>query len=396
MDDVTIRVLILTRPEVFKYFGGEAVQIRETSKALAKLGVSVDVSTDLRPDCSPYDVVHLFNLTMVAETYVQARHAWKQGKPLVLSPIYCTWDEFERLGRRGFLRWINRLLPSVEARQRLKAFAKAFLAENHSAHWLQFVKGYRREQKEILRMVDVILPNCRCEAEAIEREFGRHGAEIQVVPNGVDPLWVEEVSPTPFVDRYGLHDFVLCVGRIDERKNQVALIKALADTGIRLVFIGGLSPRHNAYNREFLELVSRYSNVHYLGQLDHKMVLSAMKAARVHALPSWLETPGLTSLEAGLLGCRIVTTDRGGPPEYFGEMAWYCQPNDLASIRRAVLAAWEAEETPPLREHILANFTWDHAARMTLEGYRKALEKRGFGPSACAGRTLRKDRRETP
>lgn len=380
MADMTMRVLILTRPEIFKYFGGEAVQIRETSKALAKLGVSVDVSTDLRPDCSPYDVVHLFNLTMVAETYVQARHARKQGKPLVLSTIYCTWDEFERLGRRGFLRWINRLLPSMEARQRLKAFAKAFLAENRFAHWLQFVKGYQREQKEVLEMVDVILPNCWCEAEAIEREFGRHGAEVQVVPNGVDPAWAEEVSPTPFVDRYGLHDFTLCVGRIDERKNQVALIKALADTGMELVFIGGLSPRHNVYSHEFSELVSRYSNVHYLGQLDHEMALSAMKAARVHVLPSWLETPGLTSLEAGLLGCRVVTTDRGGPPEYFGEMAWYCQPNDLASIRRAVLAAWEAKETPPLREHILANFTWDYAARRSLEGYRKALEKRGFVP----------------
>lgn len=372
-----MRVLIVTRPEVFEHFGGEAVQIMETSKALAALGVDATVTTDLRPDCSGYNVVHLFNLTMVAETYQQALHARTFGKPLVLSTIYFSWDEFERCGRRGALRLINRFLSSAEPRQRLKALAKTVLSNNSSAHWQQFLRGYQWQQKQLLKMVSVLLPNSWAEAEAIEHEFGPLPIEYQVVPNGVDPAWLDSISGGLFFSRYGLRDFLLCVGRIDERKNQLALIDSLSDTKIPMVFIGGVSPRHKSYVRDFLRRIKSAPNIWYLGPLEHDMVISAMKVARVHALPSWLETPGLTSLEAGLVGCRIVTTDRGGPTEYFADQAWYCQPNDRDSIRRAVLSAWNADATPGLRQRIIDNFTWEVAAQKTLAAYQRAMALQG-------------------
>ena len=43
----------------------------------------------------------------------------------------------------------------------------------------------------------------------------------------------------------------------------------------------------------------------WLGRLDHHdpLLASAYAAARVFALPSWFETPGLAALEAALAGC---------------------------------------------------------------------------------------------
>ena len=63
------------------------------------------------------------------------------------------------------------------------------------------------------------------------------------------------------------------------------------------------------------------------------------RAASVHACVSWYETPGLVSLEAALSGCKLVVTPGGSTREYFGEDAFYCRPDDAASIRAAVVQA---------------------------------------------------------
>jgi glycosyltransferase involved in cell wall biosynthesis len=97
--------------------------------------------------------------------------------------------------------------------------------------------------------------------------------------------------------------------------------------------------------------------------------------ARVHVLASWFETPGLVSLEAALAGCAVVTTDRGSPREYFGDLARYCRPDSIGSIRCAVEQAWEEGPTPGLREHVLNNFTWETVAKRTLDAYQLALSQ---------------------
>jgi glycosyltransferase involved in cell wall biosynthesis len=89
----------------------------------------------------------------------------------------------------------------------------------------------------------------------------------------------------------------------------------------------------------------------------------------VHVMPSWFETTGLVSLEAALAGCNVVSTSRGHAREYLGDLAWYCQPDDPTSIRSAVQAAWNAPARPALRERILSEYTWRHAAIATLMAY---------------------------
>jgi len=38
---------------------------------------------------------------------------------------------------------------------------------------------------------------------------------------------------------------------------------------------------------------------------------------QVHMLPSWFETTGLSSIEAAVMHCNIVITDKGDTREYF-------------------------------------------------------------------------------
>jgi glycosyltransferase involved in cell wall biosynthesis len=108
--------------------------------------------------------------------------------------------------------------------------------------------------------------------------------------------------------------------------------------------------------------------------MSHDELRSAYAAARAHILPSWFETPGLSSLEAGLSGCSIATTDRGSTREYFRDLADYCDPASTVSIRRAALRAYDRPRSEQLKRHILDRFTWEAAGRQTAAAYDRILK----------------------
>jgi glycosyltransferase involved in cell wall biosynthesis len=60
----------------------------------------------------------------------------------------------------------------------------------------------------------------------------------------------------------------------------------------------------------------------------------------VHVLASWFETTGLVSLEAAMMDCNVVVTKKGDTVEYFSDMAYYCEPDDINSIRNAIEKAY--------------------------------------------------------
>jgi hypothetical protein len=124
----------------------------------------------------------------------------------------------------------------------------------------------------------------------------------------------------------------------------------------------------------------------FLEALPQEELAGAYAAAKVHALPGWFETPGLSTLEAAAAGCNIVTTDRGTAREYLGELAWYCDPRDVGSIRDAVLAACQAPRSGRLKELVRERYTWARAAESTLAGYRLALALRPRADDSAAYR----------
>ena len=97
-------------------------------------------------------------------------------------------------------------------------------------------------------------------------------------------------------------------------------------------------------------------------------------SARVHVLPSFFETTGLSSLEAAVMGCNVVITNKGDTVEYFEDLAYYCDPDDPDSIREAIEKAFQEPFNENLRQHILSKYTWDRTAQKTLEAYHKVLQ----------------------
>jgi glycosyltransferase involved in cell wall biosynthesis len=230
-------------------------------------------------------------------------------------------------------------------------------------------------QARLLENSDLLIFNSPLEAQAVHRCFpATRRQPVAEAPVGVDVDALSAPDPRPFLRRYRLKPgFALSVGRIEDLKNQLALIRALGDLPIPLVLIGPVNPHHRAYARRVVRAAAARPGTLVIHHVERGMLLSAMAAAAVHVLPSWFETAGLTSLEAAVAGCAVVSTDRGYARAFLGDDAAYCDPSDEASIRRAVLLSLERGPSPRLRGRILERFTERRAAAATAELYARVV-----------------------
>lgn len=361
------KILLQIRPDYLDAYGGDSTQLLKTREALMRCGIQVDISTELEPDLTEYDLVHLFNITRIDETYYQALNAFKQDKPMVLSVIYWTLDELENC--KG--------IPPIlfENDQGLSKIKESILSTGKSVNTQYLSKNswerniFKNKQRVVLHISDVLLPNSRTELDLLKHLYNLSSPKYHIVPNAAD-LSFGEAKCDEFVKKYGLKDFVLCVGRIERRKNQLSLLYALCDTDIPIVLVG------DTLDKEYFSLCQKYASEKtlFLGSLKHNELGPVYAAAKVHALPSWYETPGLTNLEAALAGCNIVCTNRGSTKEYFGELARYCNPTDPESIKKVVCEAFYSPRQNKLKDLVAARFTWDKAAEETILGYELALK----------------------
>jgi glycosyltransferase involved in cell wall biosynthesis len=167
------------------------------------------------------------------------------------------------------------------------------------------------------------------------------------------------------------NDMIICVARIEGLKNQLNLIKGLNNSKYQLYIIG--APSTNQMDYYQLCKSEAASNIHFIPYLKQEELLKYYSEAKVHVLPSWFETTGLSSLEAAAMGCNIVITDKGDAKEYFSELAFYCDPGSPESIEKAINNAANSKVDPLLMQKVKEQFTWNIAAEKTIEAYKFSL-----------------------
>lgn len=377
-----MRILFVNRPDALANPGGDTVQMRQTREALRTRGHEVVVSLDPAPDGAGFDIAHVFNIQNPDIQLAQVMALKRSKVPVVVSPIFWDHTEFD---------WAMRVIrgafsgPKHQKQPLLEALARRDIQVNgldcHTR--LKGSDEYRQAQQAIVQEAALLLPNSNAEALNIQHSLGIASFGFRVVPNAVSPTFAD-ADPRAFRDKYGKDPFILTAARWDDRKNLLLLLEALKDTDLPLVLIGTRPfPDYEALVRAHLR-----PNVTVLDALPQEELASAFAAARVHALPSWFETPGLSSLEAALAGTAVVVGNRAAELEYFGPQAHYCDPASIADIQRAIVRAWDGhpndgDRRDALRCRIGTSYTWDKAAEETLAAYEevrvttKATKTRG-------------------
>ena len=360
-----MKVLFACRPQIFTVPGGDTVQLLKMQKYLAACtGVEAVISPDPADiKNATCDLVHVFNLFDIESMYGQISRACEVGIPAVITTNY--WNPLEfffETSHSLFHQLARAVLPRKtifdyycrQKRQRMQ-------------HDLQL-------QREALLSAAMILPNSNGEAAELQRDFDLPVNKFSVVYNAVDFDDIDAADPNLFAERYGVRDFVLCVGRFEERKNQLGIARALAGLSTPVVFIGGVPAYQLAYFDSCQKAAAKIPQVLFIEGLPQAEVFSAMKAAKAHVLGSWWENTGLVSLEAAVCGCNVVSTSRSPWQEYFADDAWIVDPADPAAIRQAVESAVNSPVSYALAERIRERFTWPQAAADLAKAYQRVLE----------------------
>ena len=287
-----MKVLFVTYPMAFHTPGGGEIQLLAYKKALEDKGVQVDLFNPWEPNFLDYDVVHYFSC--VGGSVHICNFIKNLRIPLIVTSSLWVTEETKHL------------YPIDEIRHQLS-------------------------------LADAIVANSDMEGDELARVFGLQREVFHTVYNGVEEAFFKNIDQCYFRNEFNIYDkFVLNVGNVEPRKNQLNLVQAMKNhPDTKLVLIGHI---RDAEYFEKIKSAATEGQLVYLGPLKHDSILlrSAYNGASVFCLPSTLETPGLAALEAMASGCKCIVTSEGSTKEYFGDHALYCQHDDIESISECI------------------------------------------------------------
>lgn len=318
-----MKVLFATYPMAFHTPGGGEVQLLAYKKHLPAFGVDVSLFDPWNPRFLEHDIVHFYSCVGGSSHF--CAFVKQLGLPLVVSSSL----------------WITEQTKD------------------------QYPLSEIRAQ---LSLADRVITNSNMECETLAKVLELPREKFVTVYNGVEEDFFLPADPNLFRDQFGIKGrFILNVGNIEPRKNQLRLADAMkAFPDVQLILIG------HARSPEYLQQVLQTGGkqVSYLGPLDHNSPLlrSAFSACNGFALPSTLETPGLAALEAGALGASLVLTREGSTTEYFEKNAIFVDPLSNESIRQGIDRV--LTEDPGARDHSLARkYAWSNTVRSLVDIY---------------------------
>jgi glycosyltransferase involved in cell wall biosynthesis len=369
-----MRVLLQSRGDLFTQRAGDTVIVEKLREALPGRGVEAVVDSGPEPDLDGFDWVQLFNVAH-RDCHARALNARRQGRPILVSTIYWNQDELLRPGSRErsdyVERWRTRIrrplwrlaewvgLPSQETARRRRLRSQYYALGAHGM------------AREVIEMAHALLPSSPLERDHLLRDFPSARAKrMHMVPHGIDAALFAGDGPVRgnrFLREHGTRDFLLCVGRVERRKNQLGLLTAVRGLGLPVVLVGAsVDAEYAARVRERLGPKDVW-----VESWPHAAMGEIYALARLHALPSFNDIPGLVSLEAAAMGVPVVVSRRGSVWDYLGDRADYCDPGDPLDIRRACEAALaRPRPSEELAAYVRSHFSWDHSADRLLEAYR--------------------------
>ncbi|CAI8863412.1 MULTISPECIES: glycosyltransferase family 4 protein [Pseudomonas] len=367
-----MKVLFCVRHNFHSSPGGAQIQILKTKAGLEKLGVHCDLTTTpYGVDYAAYDILHLTDLTWIYDILEYLQEIQRSGcsSKKVLSTIYWPFDDYAANGAPPLQSMVYRLF-GVGGFERAKAAAK-FLLRREKIYLKGVFNNYIDTQRKIVQSVDMLLPNSELEFEALAARLNVKKPSYRVVNNAVDTTVFDAVAAASTVTRRD--DLVTFVARIDARKNQMGFLRSVMNETFTIRFIGNPGPNSEGYFGKLKALAKRRGNVEFFSHLSQEEVFQHMLEAKANVLTSWIETPGLVSLEAAYAGCNIVVSAKGSVKDYFRDYAYYCDPADETSMRSAVNLALSSDYNPQIRALISSEYSWDYAAKQTFDAYHSVL-----------------------
>ncbi len=309
LDSLTVAFLI--RPNYRAKFGGDVLQMQAYAAALTDRGHRVEIVPIARQlPTRQWDIAHIFNVDRPLEFIHAFDYAYSSATRTVVSTIHhpIPWvEEYEQRARTGAMRLLSRALPSYGPREYFK-----HILRDHRPPWGVGPNEILDQVGVRLERAHRVLVLSRAEQTALCSDFScTVDSNVTCLPNGIhlSPTGEGHRRPSP-------HPKVLVAGRIESRKNSLALAEALSRESVAVTFAGGASRAEPDYVRAFRRLASCSSNIEYLGQVSPDSMPDLYGATDIVLSASHFEVFPLVELEAAGYGCRMIGTTRSLSVEY--------------------------------------------------------------------------------
>jgi len=241
-------------------------------------------------------------------------------------------------------------------------------------------------QAFVSRRLERVITVSQSAAKKTELFFGVPAEKLRVIYNGID---TEIYSRNEEAGQS--RDGLIMVGNTDDRKKGVLfLLKALQllrEDRIKLTIVDD-AERHSlyaddvgplpSYGSELVERLDLDGTVRFTGRLTAEELAQHYSAAQIAIVPSLYEGFGLPAAEAMACGTPVIASTGGALPEVVGDAGMLVPPgraDALAAAIRQLLNDKQAQlrMSEAGRKRVEENFSWEQAARRTLEVYREVL-----------------------
>lgn len=362
--------------------GGPTIRVPRTVSALVKSGIEASLGSAAAVDAAAIDVAHVFNIWRPESCMSILSREAARGAATVLSPIFLNLSHsrlFAEKLPKIFLE--NSTEKAID--QALSAVADTIECEPQLP-FREPYPGFHAQVRACVKQADFTICLSRYESLCLA-QIGAEPNRSALIRNVIDAVSFAGADSTLFSAWCGIEDYILCVGRIEPRKNQLVLAHAAKTLRMPVVFIG-----HVGDHRYMKAVKSAAGDLAVFVprlEADDPLLKSAYAGASVFCLPSWSEGAPLAALEAAAAGAPLVLSDRSGEREYFGSFAAYVNPANIDALRDALVqsAKLKADEgrRSRLQTLILESYSWPRHAEETAKAYRAALDRKACSASSA-------------
>ena len=201
-------------------------------------------------------------------------------------------------------------------------------------------RSFIRRNESACRRADLIIAiseQTKCDYMAF---FGVEEQRIKVIYQGCNDIYWQPCSEEQILrikQHYHLpSEYILSVGALEPRKNQLRLIKAIAiaETGLPLILIGR---GNTTYKKELTKMAMQHNvQLHIIENATLEDLPILYHLASLFVYPSLFEGFGIPVLEAARCQTPIIASSGICFEEIVGNGALYASPTDIEEISDAI------------------------------------------------------------
>ncbi|MGI9477199.1 MAG: glycosyltransferase family 4 protein [Hyphomicrobiaceae bacterium] len=300
----------------------------------------------------------------------------------------------------------------LHARSRAPAWSAEMASRKTDIPFITTYHGAYGERSAIKRLYnhvmvrgELVIANSEYTARLIETRYQTPRSKIRVIHRGVDAAFnrslIDDARIRAIRQRWGVAEglrIVLLAGRLTSWKGQQVLIEAFAEldrnnnAGNAIVVLAGDHQGRDAYRESLIEQISAAGLDDRVLLVGHESDMPGAFAAAHIAVVSSTEPEafGRTAVEAQAMGCPVIATRHGAPPETViappeaapeQQTGWLSRPGDADDLARHLAEALALPEAQRQRmgdnaqANVRANFTSALMKSKTLVVYNEVFDQ---------------------